>query len=185
MKDMINLLSDSVINDLKRMIENRTNIYAIALVCNDGMDSFFLALADLDDLDYILSKNKVTDNEDSSYYKWSPNEWLSFSYKLENSKLKEFNKELCRSDFRENNDFDKYRKSMFEICISSLIDTKLKIETLKNIPIFISFTDISKLEEIQNYSAYRINSESIYKEFKDRFSELDWGENLGQHKPFE
>lgn len=74
---------------------------------------------------------------------------------------------------------------MFEICISSLIDTKLKIETLKNIPIFISFTDISKLEEIQNYSAYRINSESIYKEFKDRFSELDWGENLGQHKPFE
>ena len=188
MENIANILSDAIFNDLSKMVSNRNEPYTISLVCNDEMSNFFLALSDLEDLDKLISKNSVTNNDDYLYYKWSPNEWENLSYNLENSELKEFNKKLNHYEDIDKNDFNKYRKAMFDICISSLINVKSKMETIginKNIPVFISFTDISKLEEIQNYSAYRINSQTVYETFKDRFIELDWGKNLGQYNPFE
>lgn len=188
MKNIVNILSDAIFNDLSKMVSNRNKPYAISLVCNDEMSNFFLALSDLEDLDKLISKNSVTNNDDFLYYKWSPNEWENLSYNLENSELKEFNKKLSYYEDIDKNDFNKYRKAIFDTCISSLINVKLKMETIginRNIPVFISFTDISKLEGIQNYSAYRINSQSVYEMFKDRFIELDWGKNLGQYNPFE
>ena len=188
MENIVNILSDAIFNDLSKMVSNRNEPYAISLVCNDEMSNFVLALSDLEDLDKLISKNSVTNNDDYLYYKWSPNEWENLSYNLENSELKEFNEKLNHYEDIDKNDFNKYRKTMFDTCISSLINVKSKMETIginKNIPVFISFTDISKLEEIQNYSAYRINSQTVYEMFKDRFIELDWGKNLGQYNPFE
>ena len=188
MENIANILSDAILNDLSKMVLNRNEPYAISLVCNDEMSNFILALSDLEDLDKLISKNSVTNNDDYLYYKWSPNEWENLSYNLENSELKEFNKKSSHYEDIDKNDFNKYRKAMFDTCISSLINVKSKMETIginKNIPVFISFTDISKLEEIQNYSAYRINSQTVYETFKDRFIELDWGKNLGQYNPFE
>ena len=188
MENIANILSDAIFNDLSKMVSNRNEPYTISLVCNDEMSNFFLALSDLEDLDKLISKNSVTNNDDYLYYKWSPNEWENLSYNLENSELKEFNKKLNHYEDMDKSDFNKYRKAMFDICISSLINVKSKMQTIginKNIPVFISFTDMSKLEEIQNYSAYRINSQSVYETFKDRFIELDWGKNLGQYNPFE
>ena len=188
MENIVNTLSDAIFNDLSKMVSNRNEPYAISLVCNDEMSNFFLALSDLEDLDKLISKNSVTNNDDYLYYKWSPNEWENLSYNLENSELKEFNEKLNHYEDMDKSDFNKYRKTMFDICILSLINVKSKMETIginKNIPVFISFTDISKLEEIQNYSAYRINSQTVYETFKDRFIDLDWGKNLGQYNPFE
>ena len=185
MENIVNILSDAIFTDLSKMVSNRNEPYAISLVCNDEMSNFFLALSDLDKL---ISKNSVTNNDDYLYYKWSPNEWENLSYNLENSELKEFNEKLNHYEDMDKSDFNKYRKTMFDICILSLINVKSKMQTIginKNIPVFISFTDMSKLEEIQNYSAYRINSQSVYETFKDRFIELDWGKNLGQYNPFE
>lgn len=188
MENIVNILSDAIFTDLSKMVLNRNEPYAISLVCNDEMSNFFLALSDLEDLDKLISKNSVTNNDDYLYYKWSPNEWENLSYNLENSELKEFNEKLNHYEDMDKSDFNKYRKTMFDICILSLINVKSKMETIginKNIPVFISFTDISKLEEIQNYSAYRINSQTVYETFKDRFIDLDWGKNLGQYNPFE
>ena len=188
MENIVNILSDAIFTDLSKMVLNRNEPYAISLVCNDEMSNFFLALSDLEDLDKLISKNSVTNNDDYLYYKWSPNEWENLSYNLENSELKEFNEKLNHYEDMDKSDFNKYRKTMFDICILSLINVKSKMETIginKNIPVFISFTDISKLEEIQNYSAYRINSQTVYETFKDRFINLDWGKNLGQYNPFE
>jgi hypothetical protein len=188
MENIANILSDAIFTDLSKMVSNKNEPYAISLVCNDEMSNFFLALSDLENLDKLISKNSITNNDDYLYYKWSPNEWENLSYNLENSELKEFNKKLSHYEDIDKNDFNKYRKAMFDICISSLINVKSKMETIeinKNTPVFISFTDISKLEEIQNYSAYRINSQTVYEMFKDRFIELDWGKNLGQYNPFE
>ena len=53
-----------------------------------------IALSDLENLDKLISKNSITNNDDYLYYKWSPNEWENLSYNLENSELKEFNKKF-------------------------------------------------------------------------------------------
>ena len=188
MDNIVDIMSDAIFNDLSKMVSNRNEPYAISLICTDEMSNFFLALSDLESLDRLISKNNIKNNDDFLYYKWSPNEWNNLSYNLENSKLKEFNKQLYQYANIDKNNFDKYRKYMFDTCISSLINVKSKVDTIRinrNIPVFISFTDISKLEEIQNYSAYRINSQSVYEIFKDRFIELDWGKDLGQCHPFE
>ena len=182
-----NILAEAIISDFGKMLDNGKKPYALSLVCNDGMDNFFLALADFESLNHLISEHEARDNEDFLYYKWSPNEWLNMSYQLENSRLKEFNREINRDESMDKSDFDAYRKSMFDTCISSLIAAKPEIEAKledKNIPIFISFTDISNLEEIQNYSAAKINSAAVYETFKNRFAELSWGKSLGQHYPF-
>ena len=53
-----------------------------------------------------------------------------------------------------------------------------------NLPVFVSFTDISKLQEIENYTALQINSKEVYEAFSTRFAELDWGKDLGVYAPF-
>ena len=53
-----------------------------------------------------------------------------------------------------------------------------------NLPIFVSFTDISKLQEIENYTALQINSKEVYEAFSTCFAELDWGKDLGVYTPF-
>ena len=187
MEKINSILAEAIISDFGNMLDNSKKPYALSLVCNDGMDNFFLALADFESLNHLVSKNEAGETEDFLYYKWSPNEWINLSYQLENSRLKEFNREINRDDSMDRSDFDAYRKSMFDTCLSSLIAAKPEIEAKledKNISIFISFTDISNLEEIQNYSAAKINSAAVYESFKNRFTELSWGKNLGQHYPF-
>lgn len=187
MEKINSILAEAIISDFGNMLDNSKKPYALSLVCNDGMDNFFLALADFESLNHLVSKNEAGETEDFLYYKWLPNEWINLSYQLENSRLKEFNREINRDDSMDRSDFDAYRKSMFDTCIFSLIAAKPEIEAKledKNIPIFISFTDISNLEEIQNYSAAKINSATVYETFKNRFAELSWGKNLGQHYPF-
>ena len=94
MENIVDIMSDAIFNDLSKMVSNRNEPYAISLVCNDEMSNFFLALSDLESLDRLISKNNIKNNDDFLYYKWSPNEWDNLSYNLENSKLKEFNKQL-------------------------------------------------------------------------------------------
>ena len=79
MENIVNILSDAIFTDLSKMVLNRNEPYAISLVCNDEMSNFVLALSDLEDLDKLISKNSVTNNDDYLYYKWSPNEWENLS----------------------------------------------------------------------------------------------------------
>ena len=181
-------LCNDILSDLNQIKDSHKQPYALALVCNDTMEHFFLALANTEDLEKILSENEVTptDTDDFLYFKWSPNEWLCMSYDLEDSQLKAFNK------FREEvsaikSDCDNYRKTMLEVCMAALAKAKLQIESsLKhnNLPIFVSFTDISKLQEIENYTTLQINSKEVYEAFSTRFAELDWGKDLGVYAPF-
>ena len=182
-------LCNSIVSDLNQMKDNHKQPYALALVCNDDMEHFFLALANTEDLEKILSENEVTptDTDDFLYFKWSPNEWLCMSYDLEDSQLKAFNKKLREEASTIKTDCDNYRKTMFEVCMAALAKAKPQIEnSLKhnNLPIFVSFTDISKLQEIENYTALQINSKEVYEAFCTRFAELDWGKDLGVYAPF-
>ena len=81
------MLAEAIISDFGKMLGNSKKPYALSLVCNDGMDNFFLALADSESLNHLVSKNEAAETEDFLYYKWSPNEWLNMSYQLENSRL--------------------------------------------------------------------------------------------------
>ena len=187
-EELINTLCNSIVSDLNQMKDNHKQPYALALVCNDTMEHFFLALANTEDLEIILSKNKVapTDTDDFLYFKWSPNEWLCMSYDLEDSQLKAFNKKLREEASAIKSDYDNYRKTMLEVCIA-VAKAKPQIEdSLKhnNLPVFVSFTDISKLQEIENYTALQINSKEVYEVFSTRFAELDWGKDLGVYAPF-
>ena len=182
-------LCNSIVSDLNQMKDTHKQTYALALVGNDTMEHFFLALANTEDLEKILSENEVTptDTEDFLYFKWSPNEWLCMSYDLEDSQLKAFNKKLREEVSAIKSDCDNYRKTMFEVCMAALAKAKPQIEnSLKhnNLPIFVSFTDISKLQEIENYTALQINSKEVYEAFSTRFTELDWGKDLGVYAPF-
>ena len=182
-------LCNSIVSDLNQMKDTHKQPYALALVGNDDMEHFFLALANTEDLEKILSENEVppTDTDDFLYFKWSPNEWLCMSYDLEDSQLKAFNKKLREEVSAIKSDYDNYRKTMLEVCVAALVKTKTQIEnSLKhsNLPIFVSFTDISKLQEIENYTALQINSKEVYEAFSTRFSELDWGKDLGVYAPF-
>jgi len=182
-------LCNSIVGDLNQMKDSHKQPYALALVCNDTMEHFFLALANTEDLEKILSENEVTpiDTDDFLYFKWSPNEWLCMSYDLEDSQLKVFNKRLREEASPIKSDCDNYRKTMLEVCVAALVKTKTQIEnSLKhnNLPIFVSFTDISKLQEIENYTALQINSKEVYEAFSTRFTELDWGKDLGVYAPF-
>ena len=186
---LTNTLCNSIVGDLNQMKASHKQPYALALVCNDIMEHFFLALANTEDLEKILSENEVTpsDTDDFLYFKWSPNEWLCMSYDLEDSQLKAFNKKLREEVSAIKSDYDNYRKTMLEVCVAALVKTKTQIEnSLKhsNLPIFVSFTDISKLQEIENYTALQINSKEVYEAFSTRFSELDWGKDLGVYAPF-
>ena len=186
---LTNTLCNSIVGDLNQMKDSHKQPYALALVCNDIMEHFFLALANTEDLEKILSENEVTpsDTDDFLYFKWSPNEWLCMSYDLEDSELKVFNKKLREEVSAIKSDYDNYRKTMLEVCVAALVKTKTQIEnSLKhsNLPIFVSFTDISKLQEIENYTALQINSKEVYEAFSTRFSELDWGKDLGVYAPF-
>ena len=186
---LTNTLCNSIVGDLNQMNDSHKQPYALALVCNDIMEHFFLALANTEDLEKILSENEVTpsDTDDFLYFKWSPNEWLCMSYDLEDSQLKAFNKKLREEVSAIKSDYDNYRKTMLEVCVAALVKTKTQIEnSLKhsNLPIFVSFTDISKLQEIENYTALQINSKEVYEAFSTRFSELDWGKDLGVYAPF-
>ena len=188
-EELINTLCNSIVSDLNQMKDTYKQSYALALVCNDDMEHFFLALANTEDLEKILSENEVTptDTDDFLYFKWSPNEWLCMSYDLEDSQLKAFNKKLREEVSAIKSDYDNYRKTMLEVCVAALVKTKTQIEnSLKhsNLPIFVSFTDISKLQEIENYTALQINSKEVYEAFSTRFSELDWGKDLGVYAPF-
>lgn len=182
-------MSNSIVSDLNQMKDSHKQPYALALVCNDAMEHFFLALANTEDLEKILSENEVkpTDTEDFLYFKWSPNEWLCMSYDLEDSELKVFNKKLREEACAIKSDCDNYRKTMLEVCMAALAKAKPQIEnSLKHscLPIFVSFTDISKLQEIENYTALQINSKEVYEAFSTRFAELDWGKDLGVYAPF-
>ena len=182
-------LCNSIVSDLNQMKDTHKQTYALALVGNDDMEHFFLALANTEDLEKILSENEVTptDTDDFLYFKWSPNEWLCMSYDLEDSQLKAFNKKLREEVSAIKSDCDNYRKTMFEVCMAALAKAKPQIEnSLKhsNLPIFVSFTDISKLQEIENYTALQINSKEVYEAFSTRFTELDWGKDLGVYAPF-
>ena len=186
---LTNTLCNSIVGDLNQMKDSHKQPYALALVCNDIMEHFFLALANTEDLEKILSENEVTpsDTDDFLYFKWSPNEWLCMSYDLEDSQLKAFNKKLREEVSAIKSDYDNYGKTMLEVCVAALVKTKTQIEnSLKhsNLPIFVSFTDISKLQEIENYTALQINSKEVYEAFSTRFSELDWGKDLGVYAPF-
>ena len=186
---LTNTLCNSIVGDLNQMKDSHKQPYALALVCNDTMEHFFLALANTEDLEKILSENEVTpsNTDDFLYFKWSPNEWLCMSYDLEDSQLKVFNKRLREEASAIKSDCDNYRKTMLEVCVAALVKTKIQIEnSLKynNLPIFVSFTDISKLQEIENYTALQINSKEVYEAFSTRFSELDWGKDLGVYAPF-
>ena len=188
-EELINTLCNSIVSDLNQMKDSHKQPYALALVGNDDMEHFFLALANTEDLEKILSENEVTpsDTDDFLYFKWSPNEWLCMSYDLEDSQLKAFNKKLREEVSAIKSDYDNYRKTMLEVCVAALVKTKTQIEnSLKhsNLPIFVSFTDISKLQEIENYTALQINSKEVYEAFSTRFSELDWGKDLGVYAPF-
>ena len=176
-------------SDLNQMKDSHKQPYALALVCNDAMEHFFLALANTEDLEKILSENEVkpTDTEDFLYFKWSPNEWLCMSYDLEDSQLKAFNKKLREEASAIKSDCDNYRKTMLEVCMAALVKAKPQVERLLKhscLPIFVSFTDISKLQEIENYTALQINSKEVYEAFSTRFAELDWGKDLGVYAPF-
>jgi len=186
---LTNTLCNSIVGDLNQMKDSHKQPYALALVCNDTMEHFFLALANTEDLEKILSENEVTpiDTDDFLYFKWSPNEWLCMSYDLEDSQLKAFNKKLREEVSAIKSDCDNYRKTMLEVCVAALVKAKPQIEnSLKhsNLPIFVSFTDISKLQEIENYTALQINSKEVYEAFSTRFTELDWGKDLGVYAPF-
>ena len=188
-EELINTLCNSIVSDLNQMKDSHKQPYALALVGNDDMEHFFLALANTEDLEKILSENEVTptDTDDFLYFKWSPNEWLCMSYDLEDSQLKVFNKKLREEASAIKSDCDNYRKTMLEVCMAALAKAQPKIEnSLKHscLPIFVSFTDISKLEEIENYTALQINSKEVYEAFSTRFSELDWGKDLGVYAPF-
>ena len=186
---LTNTLCNSIVGDLNQMKDSHKQPYALALVCNDTMEHFFLALANTEDLEKILSENEVTptDTDDFLYFKWSPNEWLCMSYDLEDSQLKVFNKRLREEASAIKSDCDNYRKTMLEVCMAALVKAKPQVESLlkhSNLPIFVSFTDISKLQEIENYTALQINSKEVYEAFSTRFSELDWGKDLGVYAPF-
>ena len=188
-EELTSTLCNSIVSDLNQMKDSHKQPYALALVGNDDMEHFFLALANTEDLEIILSKNKVapTDTDDFLYFKWSPNEWLCMSYDLEDSQLKAFNKKLREEVCAIKSDYDNYRKTMLEVCIAALAKAKPQIEdSLKhnNLPVFVSFTDISKLQEIENYTALQINSKEVYEAFSTRFAELDWGKDLGMYAPF-
>ena len=188
-EELINTLCNSIVSDLNQMKDSHKQPYALALVCNDDMEHFFLALANTEDLEKILSENEVTptDTDDFLYFKWSPNEWLCMSYDLEDSQLKAFNKKLREEVSAIKSDYDNYRKTMLEVCVAALAKAKPQVESLlkhNNLPIFVSFTDISKLEEIENYTALQINPKEVYEAFSNRFSELDWGKDLGVYAPF-
>ena len=76
---------------------------------------------------------------------------------------------------------------MLEVCMVALVKAKPQVESLlkhSNLPIFVSFTDISKLQEIENYTALQINSREVYEAFSTRFAELHWGKDLGVYAPF-
>ena len=188
-EELINTLCNSIVSDLNQMKDSHKQPYALALVGNDTMEHFFLALANTEDLEKILSENEVTptDTDDFLYFKWSPNEWLCMSYDLEDSQLKAFNKKLREEVSAIKSDYDNYRKTMLEVCVAALAKAKPQVESLlkhNNLPIFVSFTDISKLEEIENYTALQINPKEVYEAFSNRFSELDWGKDLGVYAPF-
>ncbi|ATA84766.1 DUF4303 domain-containing protein [Capnocytophaga sputigena] len=188
-EELTSTLCNSIVSDLNQMKDTHKQPYALALVGNDTMEHFFLALANTEDLEKILSENEVTptDTDDFLYFKWSPNEWLCMSYDLEDSQLKAFNKKLREEVSAIKSDCDNYRKTMLEVCMAALAKAKPQIEnSLKhsNLPIFVSFTDISKLQEIENYTALQINSREVYEAFSTRFAELDWGEDLGVYAPF-
>ena len=189
MEELTSTLCNSIMSDLNQMKDTHKQPYALALVGNDDMEHFFLALANTEDLEKILSENEVTptDTDDFLYFKWSPNEWLCMSYDLEDSQLKAFNKKLSEEVCAIKSDYDNYRKTMLEVCIAALAKAKPQIEdSLKhnNLPVFVSFTDISKLQEIENYTALQINSKEVYEAFSTRFAELDWGKDLGVYAPF-
>ena len=182
-------LCNSIVSDLNQMKDTHKQTYALALVGNDTMEHFFLALANTEDLEKILSENEVTptDTDDFLYFKWSPNEWLCMSYDLEDSQLKAFNKKLREEVSAIKSDCDNYRKTMLEVCMAALVKAKPQVESLLKhscLPIFVSFTDISKLQEIENYTALQINSKEVYEAFSTRFTELDWGKDLGVYAPF-
>ena len=188
-KALTSTLCNSILSDLNQMKDTHKQPYTLALVGNDTMEHFFLALANTENLEKILSENEVTptDTDDFLYFKWSPNEWLCMSYDLEDSQLKAFNKKLREEASAIKSDCDNYRKTMLEVCMAALVKAKPQVESLLKhscLPIFVSFTDISKLQEIENYTALQINSREVYEAFSTRFSELDWGKDLGVYAPF-
>ena len=188
-KALTSTLCNSILSDLNQMKDTHKQPYTLALVGNDTMEHFFLALANTENLEKILSENEVTptDTDDFLYCKWSPNEWLCMSYDLEDSQLKAFNKKLREEASAIKSDCDNYRKTMLEVCMAALVKAKPQVESLLKhscLPIFVSFTDISKLQEIENYTALQINSREVYEAFSTRFSELDWGKDLGVYAPF-
>ena len=130
-EDLISTLCNDILSDLNQMKDNHKQPYALALVGNDAMEHFFLALANTEDLEKILSENEVkpTDTEDFLYFKWSPNEWLCMSYDLEDSQLKIFNKKLREEASAIKSDCDNYRKTMLEVCMAALAKAKLQIES--------------------------------------------------------
>ena len=130
-EDLISTLCNDILSDLNQMKDNHKQPYALALVGNDAMEHFFLALANTEDLEKILSENEVTptDTDDFLYFKWSPNEWLCMSYDLEDSQLKAFNKKFRKEVSAIKSDCDNYRKTMLEVCMAALAKAKLQIES--------------------------------------------------------
>ena len=59
-EEFTSTLCNSIVSDLDQMKDTHKQPYTLALVCNDDMEHFFLALANTEDLEKILSENEVT-----------------------------------------------------------------------------------------------------------------------------
>lgn len=192
-KDIQPMFQESILKDISQIYDSHmdSEIYAVALLCNDGLTNFFIALSSKENLSQVIQEEDIFDDEEEIlYYQWSPNEWLLTSHDLPTSNMAKLNEKIYEiyKIFSDANKFIEFKKLMFEMAVQTLSAIQDNIRELlhqSEIPIFLSFTDASRLEEIQNYTSKCINPSSIHQKFKDRFNKLEWGRNLGELNPVE
>ncbi len=150
------------------------NIYACALVTDSSAMSLFFALNSEEAL-----KRRIEENGNEAaepYVRWSPSDWSYGDHLIKENKLGTVSNLLLskQQQIKDGNEFYSFKKNVHKAMISALQlmnenDIFEKGNHREKITIFVSITDDTYAEEIENISAKILNPPKVYNNFVDRY----------------
>ncbi|MCL1917136.1 MAG: DUF4303 domain-containing protein [Peptococcaceae bacterium] len=145
------------------LIQGET-LYTMALIVDDRASAFYFALNTKE----FAERKIVQDPDNKVCYEWEPDNWGYSDSSIQNCRLREV------SDFLSENaplheSFDDFEKNIHQEMIKAMLQLKRNNSELEHVFCFISVSDNSDTEKVEDNSSMILNSREMHEIFIDRF----------------
>jgi hypothetical protein len=168
LKEKLLLAAKKTFDSLSTTKKNES-FYAYVLYTDSSFMSISASANSEEKLKEIVSNQDDNSHAAYCYYRWSFSEWGYESWMAE--EFKEVSSYLRNSPEREN--FEEFSSNVTEVMKLVLLELKKQRIFEKNkddrVIAYASITDDDLSEQLEDESAFLLNSENLYKEFTHRY----------------